>query len=102
MKKFFLERVCLIFATWLLILTAHAETNDPLPSWNAGPIKQSIIQFVQTITDKNNPDYVPPADRIATFDNDGTLWLEQPMYTEVIFAFDRIKSLAPQHPEWKS
>jgi hypothetical protein len=74
---------------------------DPLPSWNDGPSKQAIERFVETVTDKDSPDYVPPAERIATFDNDGTLWVEQPMYTQLAFALDRVRTLAPQHPEWK-
>jgi len=80
---------------------ASAQTIDPLPSWNDGLIKKNIIQFVETVTDKNNPDYVPPEDRIATIDNDGTLWVEQPIYTQVLFALERVQTLAPQHPEWQ-
>jgi haloacid dehalogenase-like hydrolase len=75
---------------------------DPLPSWNAGPAKQAILDFVKTTTDKSNPQFVPPEDRIATFDQDGTTWVEQPMYSQVLFAFDRVGELAPQHPEWKN
>ena len=75
--------------------------NDPLPSWNAGAVKSAITGFVARITDKRGTDYVPPRERIATFDNDGTLWAEQPIYFQVQFALDRIKELAPQHPEWK-
>jgi hypothetical protein len=75
--------------------------NDPLPSWNAGAVKSAITGFVARVTDKRGADYVPPRERIATFDNDGTLWAEQPIYFQVQFALDRIKELAPQHPEWK-
>lgn len=75
---------------------------DPLPSWNDGPNKQRIVAFVKAITTEGGKDYVAPADRIATFDNDGTLWLEYPLYTQVRFVFDRIRELAPQHPEWKN
>lgn len=82
------------------VTTQVALAADPLPSWNDGSIKQNIIQFVSKVTDKNSPDYVPPENRIATFDNDGTMWVEQPIYTQIIFAIDRIKALAPQHPEW--
>jgi hypothetical protein len=78
-----------------------APAADPLPSWNDGPAKQTIIQFVGKVTKKGAPEYVPPAERIATFDNDGTLWAEQPMYFQLLFALDRVKALAPQHPEWK-
>ena len=79
---------------------AHAQT-DPLPSWNDGPAKQAIVEFVRVTTDKASPKFVPPEDRVATFDNDGTLWVEQPIYTQVTFAIDRVVALAPTHPEWK-
>jgi haloacid dehalogenase-like hydrolase len=75
--------------------------SDPLPSWNDTPAKQAIIAFVGRITDAGGPDFVAPPDRIATFDNDGTLWVEQPMYVQLAFALDRVKVLAPMHPEWK-
>ena len=81
--------------------TARAQT-DPLPSWNEGTAKQSIFTFIQTVTDRTSPQFVPPEQRIATFDNDGTLWSEQPIYFQVAFALDRVKVLAPQHPEWKT
>ncbi|MGD8376830.1 MAG: HAD family hydrolase [Acidobacteriota bacterium] len=77
-------------------------TSDPLPSWNEGPTKQSILDFVKATTDETGPDFVPPSERIATFDNDGTLWTEHPVYTQLAFALDRVKTLAPQHPEWKT
>ena len=80
---------------------AYAQ-GDPLPSWNAGPAKQSIVEFVARVTTAGSRDFVPVAERIATFDNDGTLWTEQPVYVEVAFAIDRVKALAPQHPEWKT
>jgi phosphoserine phosphatase len=73
----------------------------PLPSWNDGKAKQSIIDFVRRVSVKGGKDFVPPAERIATFDNDGTLWAEQPIYFQLAFALDRVKALAPQHPEWK-
>ena len=75
--------------------------SDPLPSWNDTPAKQAIIAFVGRITNAGGPDFVAPPDRIATFDNDGTLWVEQPMYVQLAFALDRVKVLAPMHPEWK-
>ena len=81
---------------------ASAQSTDPLPSWNEGNTKQSIIQFVEKVTKKGSADFVPPAERIATFDNDGCLWSEQPMYFQLFFAIDRVKALAPQHPEWKN
>jgi phosphoglycolate phosphatase-like HAD superfamily hydrolase len=73
-----------------------------LPSWNEGRSKQAIESFVQKVTDKSNPAYVPPADRIATFDQDGTLWVEQPLYAQAMFALDQVHELAPKHPEWKT
>jgi phosphoglycolate phosphatase-like HAD superfamily hydrolase len=79
---------------------AYAQT-DPLPSWNDSAAKKAIVEFVKSTTDKASPKFVPPAERIATFDNDGTLWAEQPMYFQLFFALDRVKVLAPKHPEWK-
>ncbi len=81
--------------------TASAQT-DPLPSWNDGPVKKSITDFVARVTAQGGADFVPIPERIATFDNDGTLWCEQPVYSQVQFAFDRVKAMAPQHPEWKT
>lgn len=75
--------------------------SDPLPSWNDTPTKQAIVEFVGRVTKAGGPDFVAPAERIATFDNDGTLWVEQPMYVQMAFALDRVKALAPLHPEWK-
>ncbi len=83
-------------------VTGCAARQDPLPSWNDGSTKQAILEFVRAVTDKNGKDYVKSAERIAVFDNDGTLWVEYPMYTQALFAFDRVKKLAPQHPEWKT
>jgi phosphoserine phosphatase len=78
-----------------------ARAQDPLPSWNDGAAKRSIMEFVAKVTKEGGPDFVTPAQRIATFDNDGTLWAEQPMYFQFLFALDRVKALAPEHPEWK-
>ena len=89
-----------LFCT-MAFTTAFAQPADPLPSWNAGKTKQSIVTFVSKVTEKSSPDFVPPAERIATFDNDGTLWAEQPLYFQFLFAIDRVKALAPEHPEWK-
>ena len=89
-----------LLAALLAFGQAHAQT-DPLPSWNEGPAKQAIVDFVRATTDKAGPKFVPPEARIATFDNDGTLWVEQPIYTQVTFAIDRVVALAPKHPEWK-
>jgi phosphoserine phosphatase len=79
-----------------------AQAADPLPSWNEGSSKQAIIEFVRKATTAGSRDYVPPAARIATFDNDGTLWSEKPTYFQLYFALDRVRELAPQHPEWKT
>jgi len=76
------------------------QQNEILPSWNDGTSKQEIIDFVTRVTDKNSVDYIDPAQRIATFDNDGTLWAEQPVYFQLFFAIDRIKAMANEHPEW--
>jgi phosphoglycolate phosphatase-like HAD superfamily hydrolase len=84
-----------------LLFAANLGAADALPSWNEGPAKANIVAFVRTVTDKKSKEYVAPRERIAVFDNDGTLWAEQPMYFQFLFAFDRIKALAPQHPEWK-
>jgi len=74
---------------------------DPLVSWNEGATKSAIIDFVTAVTDETSKNYVPPAERIVIFDNDGTLWVEAPLYTQVMFAFDRVKAMAPDHPGWK-
>jgi phosphoglycolate phosphatase-like HAD superfamily hydrolase len=84
-----------------LLSQATAQVADLLPSWNEGASKQAIVEFVGKVTRQGGPDFVAPAERIAVFDNDGTLWAEQPMYFQLAFALDRVKALAPQHPEWK-
>jgi phosphoserine phosphatase len=85
----------------LFALSLSAARADVLPSWSDGPAKQAITTFVTDVTNVSGPDFVPPARRIAVFDNDGTLWVEQPMYTQLSFVLDRVKALAPDHPEWK-
>jgi phosphoglycolate phosphatase-like HAD superfamily hydrolase len=85
----------------LAFTTTLAKPADPLASWNEGATKKSIVEFVTKVTKKGSPDFVPPAERIAVFDNDGTLWAEQPIYFQFAFALDRVKALAPEHPEWK-
>jgi phosphoglycolate phosphatase-like HAD superfamily hydrolase len=85
----------------LAFATAIARAADALPSWNDTASKKSIVAFVEKVTKEGSPDFVPPAERIATFDNDGTLWAEQPMYFQFAFALDRVKALAPQHSDWK-
>lgn len=85
-----------------LMLSAPAwAQGDPLPSWNDGPVKQSIVDLVTAVTTEGGPDFVAPDDRIATFDQDGTTWVEQPIYSQALFALDRLAALAPDHPEWK-
>ncbi len=82
--------------------TTSATGAKPLPSWNEGPAKQAIINFVKITTDQTSPQFVPPEDRIATFDQDGTLWVEHPMYSQLVFSSDRYSALASQHPEWST
>src|SRR5437899_125464 len=95
-----------LFAIALLAALAFTTTiacaADPLPSWNDGATKKSITDFVAKVTEEGSPNFVPPEERIATFDNDGTLWCEQPVPVQLFFALDRVKTLAPQHPEWKT
>jgi phosphoglycolate phosphatase-like HAD superfamily hydrolase len=79
-----------------------ALAADPLPSWNEGAARQSIVKFVEGVTREGSSDFVPVSERIATFDNDGTLWAEQPIYTQIFFLVDRVKAMAPQHPEWRT
>jgi haloacid dehalogenase-like hydrolase len=93
-----------LFLLLLVILISQlvlAQATDPLPSWNDNDTKKAILAFVQRTTSPGT-DFVPPDQRIATFDNDGTLWVEQPLYTQLVFALDRVKALAPKHPEWKT
>lgn len=99
-----LMHVAVALAAVVLFVVApqvHAQT-DPLPSWNDGDAKTSILAFVRVSTTEGAPTFVPPAERIAVFDNDGTLWSEQPMYVQLAFALDRVKALAPRRPEWKT
>ncbi|MDX8444474.1 HAD family hydrolase [Mesorhizobium captivum] len=87
----------------LRLANAQAQTQGAwLQSWNEGPVKASIIEFVARVTTPDGADFVPPAERIAVFDNDGTLWCEQPKYAQAAFAFDQIRALAPQHPQWRT
>ncbi len=90
------------FVCMLSLTATVAQAADPLPSWNEGKAKQSIVTFVERVTKLGSPEFVPPAERIATFDNDGTLWCEQPLPVQFYFALDRLKALAPQHPEWNT
>lgn len=95
-------RILLQSITLLLVFVKLAIANDPLPSWNDTPPKKAMVEFVAKVTREGSHDFVPIAERIATFDNDGTLWAEQPMYFQGLFALDRVKALAPKHPEWKT
>jgi phosphoglycolate phosphatase-like HAD superfamily hydrolase len=98
-----MKRVALAAALLALCLASNVEAaQDPLPSWNDGPAKQSIIDYVTRVTKEGGADYVAPKDRLATFDNDGTLWIEQPIYTQFAFAIDEVKAQANKHPEWKT
>ncbi len=82
--------------------TVESENIDPLPSWNEGATKQSILDYVGKVTNPKNEHFIPIKDRIATFDNDGNLWSEQPAYFQLFFAIDRVKAMASEHPEWKN
>jgi len=95
------RRILAIAMLASLVQAMSTQAADPLPSWNDGPAKMAIIEFVMTTIDTGSPRFVPPQERIAAFDNDGTLWAEQPMYFQLLFALDRVKALAPQHPEWE-
>ena len=95
-------RLSLSLYVCVSLLTAASMAQDPLPSWNDGAARQAILNFVKTTTDQSSPNYVLPEQRIATFDQDGTTWVEHPMYTQIVFALDRVVALAPQHREWKT
>ena len=101
MKKYKSIFSLLVFVILIYSCNEQATKNvDPLPSWNDGAAKQSIVDFVDEVTNEASPNFVKPADRIATFDNDGTLWSEQPYYFQFQLAFDRVKEMAADHPEW--
>src|SRR5258706_1168663 len=89
--------ILLIAMSW----TVPGVAQEPLASWNDTAAKKAIVAFVERVTKQGSPDFLATAERIATFDNDGTLWAEQPRYFQLAFALDRVKALAPQHPEWK-
>ena len=99
-------RICVLacLSAFLLFdcVSPRASARDPLESWEEGPAKQAILDFVARVTRQGGQDFVPPSERIATFDNDGTLWVEQLLYTQFVFALDRVKAMAPRRPEWKS
>jgi len=100
---------CRVIASWaalavtfalLLPPTAASAQSDPLPSWNDGPAKQAIMNFVKVTTDQSNPEFVPPEERIATFDQDGTLWVEHPIYTQVEYCLERVPALVKASRNW--
>ena len=96
------SRTCITFFSSLLaVAIGSVQAQDPLASWNDVASKEAIISFAEEVVDPNSSHFIPPAERIATFDNDGTLWSEQPVYFQLAFAIDRVRALAPQHPEWK-
>jgi hypothetical protein len=102
-RRILLSTLALVPAlTGLLRSNSALAQADPLPSWNDGATKSSITNFVARVTTQGGPDFVPPDQRIATFDNDGTLWIEQPMYVQFAFILDRVKAMAPQNPGWKT
>ena len=92
-------RVLLAFVLATASSTQAFAQTDPLASWNDGPAKQAIIEFVRATTDQSRPQYVPPAERIATFDQDGTLWVEHPIYTQVVYCLDRVPAVVKEKPE---
>ncbi len=94
--------ITLVVMITLVFSPIAVLATDPLPSWNDTPTKKAVINFVQAVTDSNSKTFVKPAQRIATFDNDGTLWVERPVYVQLLFAMDRVKKLAAAHPEWKN
>ena len=95
-------RLCIWIALAALAVVSALAQADPLPSWNDTASKKTIVAFVEKISREGTPDFVSVDRRIATFDNDGTLWIEQPMYVQLAFIVDRVKGLAPQHPDWKT
>jgi phosphoserine phosphatase len=97
-----INRIAYAAAIVALGVAVTQAADDPLPSWDDGPAKQAIVEFVEAVTTEGGVDFVPPEDRVATFDQDGTLWVEHPLYTQAMFALDRVVELAPQHPEWKT
>ncbi len=91
-----------LFAGTLLFVCLAAAKAEPLPSWNASESRDQIVSFVAAVTDPGSPDFVPEPERIAVFDNDGTLWSEQPVYFQLLFAIDRVRALADDNPEWET
>jgi phosphoserine phosphatase len=98
----FRHRLALLTILLSAFIAVASAQNDPLPSWNDGDAKKALMNFVQATTNRSSKDFVPPEQRIATFDQDGTTWVEQPFYAQINFALDRVRALAPKHPEWKT
>jgi len=98
----FVRSLLVALAVAVTVPLSLARAADPLPSWNEGATKRAIVAFVSATTTAGASTFVPPAERIAVFDNDGTLWSEQPAYFQLVFALDRVKALAPKHPEWRA
>ena len=102
MRTFWINVACVAAVVLVKISwTVPGLAQEPLPSWNDTAPRKAIVAFVERVTKQGSRDFIPAAERIATFDNDGTLWAEQPLYFQFLFAIDRVKALAPQHPEWK-
>ncbi len=97
-----LVRIAAILTLTVALAGCAADVTDPLPSWNDGAARSAITDFVARVVDPASPEFVPAPERIAVFDNDGTLWAEQPIYVQLAFAMDRVKALAPEHPEWQT
>jgi hypothetical protein len=97
----FIGTLLLQLISFDVVGSGWAQVADPLPSWNDTASKRAIVEFVDRVTRTDSPDFVAPLERIAVFDNDGTLWSEHPIYVQLAFALDRVKAMAPQHPEWK-
>ncbi|MBW1903512.1 MAG: haloacid dehalogenase-like hydrolase, partial [Deltaproteobacteria bacterium] len=101
MKRKLIAVFVVVYA-FLMLAGVQVQAADPLPSWNEGKARQSIVAFVEKVTNPGSPDFVPHPERIAVFDNDGTLWSEQPLYFQILFAIDQVKELAPKNPAWKT
>lgn len=101
-KRCFMNRMIAFVFVLITVSISAVRADDPLPSWNTGTTKTAIVNFVKRATTKGSPDYVSPAMRIATFDNDGCLWSEKPVYFQLLFTIDRINAIAANHPEWKT
>ena len=100
-KKLIFSLLAIVLLSWSCS-EQTTKTPDPLPSWNSGNTKQAILDYIADVTNPESVNFIPISERIATFDNDGNLWSEQPAYFQLLFAMDRIKALAPDHPEWKT